>query len=146
MSDPVFLRRTLTGYVPFDDAGQAAHAATPLGAIVKAKITRPRNVGHHRKYWAVLNAIHPHQELYPTPGLLHAAVKAALGYADTIKLDGKVVVVPRSIAFDAMDQDEFEKFWDRFMALVSTRIIPGIDRRDLEREVADIVNGYGVAA
>ena len=128
---------------PIDAAGESALADIPQGEIVRVTIRRPRNVQHHRKFFALINVIFPHQDLYPTEEMLLAAMKVALGFGDSIKLpDGRTIIVPKSISFAKMDQAAFDKFYDRALALILTKILPGVDRKDLETEVADILAGY----
>ncbi len=67
---------------------------------------------------------------------------ARLGYADVIHLpNDKFMVEAKSIAFDKMKQDEFEEFYDRAIELITTVILPGINREDVNREVDAILAG-----
>jgi hypothetical protein len=40
-----------------------------------------------------------------------------------------------------MDQDEFEQLYERAVELILTRILPGVGREDLDRQVAEIMAG-----
>lgn len=83
----------------------------------------------------------------PAPGHLchhYAAIKVALGYGETVKLpDGRAILIPGSISFAAMDQGEFEQFYERAVELILTRILPGVDRPELDAQVMDILDGRG---
>ena len=141
----LFLRRHMGALRPVDAAGESVLAEIAAGEIVRAVISRPRNVQHHRKFFALIKAIFPHQELYPTEATLLAAIKVALGYGETVKLpDGRAIIIPKSISFAKMDQAAFTQFYDRAVSLILTRILPGVSRADLAREVADILAGYEV--
>lgn len=147
MAEILFMRRTLTGLQPGDRLSAEALERIPLGAEVRAEVTRPRNLKHHKKFFALLKAIFPHQTIYPTMTLFRGAVEVALGYGETMKLpDGRVMMIPQSISFASMDQTEFEALFDRAVELITTRILPGVDKADLSREVAEILAGRGVAA
>ncbi len=142
MSEVLFMRKTLGGLKPTTRASEEAYERLPLNEDVKVEITRPRNLLHHRKWFALLQVIYPHQTLYPTMKTFLAAIKCALGYGETVRLpDGRTVLVPSSISFAKMDQAAFEQFYDRALDLIQTRILPGIDREDVDREVADIIAG-----
>lgn len=144
MATEAFLRKQMGALRPFDSAGEAVLAEIAHGEMVRVTIRRPRNVNHHRKFWALLAVIFPHQTHYPTEETLLAAIKVALGYGESVKLpDGRTIIIPGSISFAKMDQKAFEQFYDRALTLILTRILPGVDRKDLEREVADILAGYG---
>lgn len=143
MAIEAFLRRQMGALRPIDAVGEQVLADIPPGEIVRVTIRRPRNVQHHRKFFALLNAIYPHQDLYPSEETLLAAIKVALGYGESVKLpDGRTIIVPSSISFAKMDQRAFEGFYDRALTLILTKILPGVDRADLEREVTDILAGY----
>lgn len=143
----VFLQRRMSALRPIDEAGASALADIPQGEIVRVTIRRPRNLMHHRKFFALIKAIFPHQAHYPTEETLLAAIKVALGYGESVKLhDGRTIIIPSSISFAKMDQGAFDSFYDRALHLILTKILPGVDRKDLDREVADILAGYGSAA
>lgn len=142
MSEVIFMQRTLTGLKPTDRLSAEALERVPLGKDVRAEITRPRNLKYHRKFFALLKAIFPHQNIYPTMTLFRGAIEIALGFGETFKMpDGRTMMVPHSISFASMDQTEFEALFDRAVELITTRILPGLDRDDLNREVAEILAG-----
>lgn len=137
------MRRTLTGLAATDPAGEEALASIPLGEEVRAEITRPRNIKHHRKFFALLRVIYPHQTIYATNKNFRAAITCALGYGDTVKLpDGRTIIIPQSISFAKMDQIAFSEFYDRALTLIVERILPGIDRDDVNAQVDSILAGY----
>lgn len=135
-------RKTLRGLEPA--SREATDLLTKLkhGQVVMADVKRPRNVQHHRKLFALLNLVVDNQEHYQTAEHLLAALKCATGHADEYPLkDGSgVVMIPKSINFAAMDQTEFEKFYDRALHIIARDVIPGINRADLEREVSEAMN------
>ena len=142
MATTLFLQRSLNSLKPVDAHGEEMLRGLPKGKHLKAVITQPRNVQHHRKFFALLNAIHPHQDTYPTIDSLLCAMKCALGYGETVELpDGRIVLVPGSISFAKMDQADFSNFYARAVALIETKILPGVDSADLKREVAEIMRG-----
>lgn len=117
--------------------------ALPAGKVYGATIKRKRNVQHLKKYWALIDAVWPAQALYPTSKRLGNAIKRACGLVDE-NLD-PVTLKPYdevgSIAFDAMEQDEFEEFFSRAVDLICNHILPGVGREDLRRRVDDILEG-----
>lgn len=146
MAKTIFLQKVLGSLRPVDAMGEAELADLPDKVTVKAVITQPRNGAHHRKFFALLNVIYPHQDQYTTHSSFLAAIKVALGYGETVKLDdGRTVLVPGSISFGKMDQTAFEEFYNRAMVLICERIVPGINRRDVEREVSEIMAGREAA-
>lgn len=136
----VLLRKTLAGKLePVDEAGRDVLARVAAGNIVRAEIKRPRSLGHHRKFFALLGLIYENQTRYRSPEALLDAIKIYIGHADVLNIRGKEVHIPKSISFSSMDQTAFEAFWDRVVGVVCTEIIPGLKRTDLERELLDLV-------
>lgn len=130
-----------------DQAGEDALRAIPNGSLVQVEVKRPRNVQHHRLYWALVSLVFESQRepsRYATAEDVHAAIKIAAGLRTRIELpDGTVGYIPGSIAFHKMDQDEFRQFYERVCDLVAKHFLPGVNSDDLKREVESMI---GVAA
>lgn len=142
MSTIIILRHALGALRPTEALGEAALAEYAQGEEVKAEITRPRNLRFHKKYFALLTLLYPHQNIYPTPELFRAAVQCALGWGDAMTmLDGRIIMVARSIAFGKMDETEFGELMKRFFELAVTRILPNVNEADLMREWDEIMVG-----
>ena len=142
MAATVFMQRVLGSLRPCGRAGAEVLDGIGPDEVVKVEISRPRNVLHHRKFFALLDVIFPHQDEYVTEEDFRAAFTCALGYCTKVKTrTGATVLIPKSISFAKMDQRAFEQFFDRALLLITTRILPGIDRADVEREVAEILAG-----
>lgn len=132
---------------PVDPRSAELWADLPRGKVLRAKVQQPRNVEHHRKLFALLNCVHPHQDHYATVKGLLDGIKLATGHTEeAVNAEtGETIYAPASIAFDKMDQDAFEQFYDRAVDLICRRIIPGLGRADLEREVNEILAGRKAA-
>lgn len=132
---------------PVDPRSAEVWSELPRGKVLRAKVQQPRNVQHHRKYWALIGCIWPHQDIYPTSEALNDGIKQAIGHVrEVVNAEtGEKSYAPASIAFDKMDQDAFEQFYDRAVDLICRRIIPGLNRADLEREVNEILAGRSAA-
>lgn len=146
MATEVYLRRKMGALYPVSRGDEEALMALPEGVTVKASITQPRNVQHHRKFMALLNVVFPHQETYATFDSFHAAIKVALGYGDTVVLpDERVIIVPKSISFAKMDQKAFEQFYQRAVDLICNKVIPGLGKPELQQQVNEILEGRSAA-
>lgn len=142
MATDLYMVRKLSSLVPSDRMSEELLRELPEGAVLKAVVTSPRNLKHHRKFMALMQVIFPHQTTYPTMDSLRKAIAVALGYGDTIKFpDGRIMLIPKSISFAKMDQTAFTEFYDRALELVQTKILPSVDSDDLEREVNEILEG-----
>lgn len=137
----ILLTRNGDSLIPADYMGTEAIQRMKHGEAVRATVKRTRNVKHHRKFFALLSVVYDNQDRYATTEQLLIAVKIATGYYDECMIGPKLVCIPRSIAFDKMPQDEFEQLYAKALELIVTRIIPGTNKADLERQVNDIIEG-----
>lgn len=137
MAAKIMLCKDGKRFAAADPWGEEAMDAIPAGEIVVASITRPRNVKHQRKWGALMSLLFKNQERYPTFEHFHYAMKQAIGHGDYVdSWDGTYkIFVPRSIAFGRLDQKGFEEFYNGFINVVVTKLMPGIEEDALNREV-----------
>lgn len=134
-----FLARKHLGKLePVDEAGQEAMRNLRHGETIKITISRPRNVQHHRKFFALCSIVHANQEHYSSVEQVVAALKVATGHCDFVVTQKGWTAIPRSISFAKMDQTEFNAFYEKCVDYVVTKIIPGISRDDLRNELLEI--------
>ncbi|MFZ0270961.1 MAG: DUF1367 family protein [Acidobacteriaceae bacterium] len=111
---------------------------------VTATIRRPRNPKHHRKLWALLSVVFENQTGFATKDDLLGAIKIATGLFDTgMTIDRIPYVIPKSISFTAMDQARFEQWYEKAIDVILTKILPLMNRNDLEIQIHQILDGYG---
>jgi hypothetical protein len=114
---------------------------------IMVDVRKARNPAHHRLYWAIIRFVQMHSPVmsgFPQERI-HIALKIACDLVDrTIDLEtGKVVLVPRSIAFESMDQTRFNKFFDDAVEIVTTRWMPPHTTAAAVRaEILDMVTPY----
>ena len=134
----IILQKTLHGFKPADRHSHEAWQKMERGTY-KAKVTRGRNLKFHRKYFALLDVIMDNlpEELeakFPTIDRLLWEMKLQTGKFDVhISLGGTETVIPHSISFAKMDQDEFEKFYEGTIQVAVKHIIKGIDEQELRQ-------------
>jgi hypothetical protein len=143
MATEIRVRRVLNRLVPVDKISEDDLLLLPADKEFDCKIWKKRNSDHHRKYFALVNAIFPHQKYWPTVKALHDQLKIAVGFSYEARdiRTGEVRTYPDSIAFDSIDQTEFEQVYERIVEVVLTRVLPGVGRKDLDTQVHDILAG-----
>ena len=126
---------------PAEPAAEEVLARIKHDDIVRVEIKKPRNLLHHRKFWALMNLVFENQDHYRSADEVCTAFKFATGHYDeqryVIKGETYLHRVPRSISFAKMSQDEFANFYERAIQFLITEVIPGLDRADLERELME---------
>lgn len=121
---------------PGDEQGEGLLASIPHGVWVRAKITRPRNLAHHRKFYALCSLVAANTDRVEDVDDLVFRLKIATGHCRRhMKADGTVLYERRAISFGSMDQTEFDAFYNRCVDIVCTHIIPGLGKVEIEQEV-----------
>ena len=143
MATTLYMRRVMTRLVPEDRISEELLGELSANAVLRCEITQPRNLKHHRKYWALVHKLFPHQTAYATREDLHDALKIGVGLFRMIRdpRTGKDVPRADSIAFDKLDQKGFEEVYARIEELVCSRIVPHLRKADLRAEVMDMLDG-----
>ena len=112
------------------------------GEAMTAILRRNRNPYHHRKLFALLGAVMEANNTFATTQELLGAIKLATGLFEIGKtVDGIPYAQAQSIAFVSMDQARFEQWYDKAVDVILTKILPAMDRKDLEQRVHDILDG-----
>ena len=123
---------------------RSAMKQLPDGQSMRLEWARPRNGAHHRKAFALLQLIADHHEVYDTPERALVAVKILTGHVDVEQhpIDGTPVLVPRSIAYESMDQDTFAQWYEQAIDAICQHLLPQLDRATAERLAAQISQGW----
>lgn len=135
------------GLHPTDGAGIETMRLIPENSIVRVRFSVPRNIRHHRMFFALLTVAFEGQtepRLFPTTSHLLDAIKVATGHVREFKdLHGRIHIVPDSISFGRMDQIQFRQWFDAAVDVILTNVLRGTKRRDLEQRIADILHEPG---
>lgn len=130
----MMVRRGLALY-PLDGLAQAEIEELPERKPLKTVVTKARSVPQHRLYFAMLKKVVENLDQDLTKDDLHEWMKLRLGCTKEVRQrNGEIVTVPSSIAFENMDQIEFETFFRKAVVLITEHIIPGLGSAALERE------------
>jgi len=96
-----------------------------LGKEVEAKITIPRNLGFHKRFFAMLKTTLEMTDLKINIEQWRTLVTCGCGYADYVEFNGQLIAVPKSIAFARMDETEFERFYSDALSFICENYIHG---------------------
>ncbi len=134
---PIRMRVEGMRLVPASAFDQEALSAYQNGAVIQVSFWQGRNPDLLRKFWAILSKV---VETCNTPWEdkeeAADALKLALGITDVgSTVNGQMFVRPGSIAFNALDEARFRKFFEDSMAILCR--ITGVDVEELGKEAAD---------
>lgn len=78
-----------------------------------------RNIDRLRFYWAFLREVVAGTGCARDAADLHQAVKLKTGYTNDVMLDGFIIKVAASIAFDQMEEDTFIRFLESALEFIA---------------------------
>jgi hypothetical protein len=115
-----------------------------VGTWMRFEWSSPRNGKHHRKLFALLQMIAENSETYNTTEKALVAVKLCTGHFDLMAdpETGEIIKIAKSISFEAMGQEDFEKFYSAAVDGVLAYILPQMDRETCEKLVDMVVEGW----
>jgi len=144
----IFLRRILPGFAPADAASDEQTKKYKLGTICRAEVVKPRNYRHHCLFMSLLTITFENQEKHTDPQSFRRAIAFEAGHVREFQtLDGEILKVPLAYSYDELpDESDFDKAFAAAMD-VCARILHGMDREELAREVERYADEhYGRAA
>lgn len=139
----IFCKVTAYGLVPLYDSDYDLKKRLRVGSVVKCKVSNPRNYKHHKKFFALVRLtfdnlpynLAEYWNIRNEEDMLRR-FKRDLGYFKTsLNERGEKEIEYQSISFSAMEQHEFERFYNQCIDLVLYKYIKGIDREDLIEEI-----------
>lgn len=142
----LYLKKTLTGFAPADEATRELGRKYKLGEVYKAEVVKPRSYQHHKLCMALLTLTFQNQERYTNFDMFRKAVAIEAGHVtEVITLDGEVTFEAGSLSYDALDEVEFTKVFGAMMT-VCCKIL-GMTAPILEAEVSKYADeNYGKVA
>jgi hypothetical protein len=139
--------------MPSSDQDRELLDKIKTGDTVKLKLTRPRNIQFHRKYFALLNLAFDYWNP-PEHGdgsdprfqveknfetfRKNIAVKAGY-YIATYTLAGDIRMEAQSIAFGSMSEDEFEKLYSASINVILKYVMHNYTEGDLREAVTNLI-------
>jgi hypothetical protein len=131
---------TVTPHSKFDRERIQARSATAKanGRGVKqlrAQLAQVRSLPQLRLYWPWVRKVVENSEHFTHERSLHNTLLVGCGVVEPmITLSGEIMMIPSSIAFDAMGDQEFSNYFERAQAIVAESILPGVSLKLLMNE------------
>lgn len=134
IKEPMTWRRTEGGLAPSSERAERALKRLEIGEECVVDLRIPRNLKHTRKFFSLLRIVQDNSEDFASVEAVLLAICAALGRGEwvTIPKATRPLFVRESIAFESMDQDEFDRFYRDAVQVVLSYFLPGLDADQLE--------------
>lgn len=125
----------MSGLKPCYETDAEAYKKIPFDTPMEFEVKIARNLKFHKKYFAMLNLAYENQEEFKSFETFRQAVQIGAGYYDRVqRLHGEEVIVPRSISFSKMDNEEFEKLYTAVLATIIEYF--NFPKKGFEEEIA----------
>jgi len=143
----MYLKKTLSGFVPADEPSQEIARKYKLNEIYRADVVRPRSYRHHCLILALLSLTYENQERYTNFEVFRKAVAFAAGHVNEYpSIDGEIIREAASISYDALDEVQFTAV-SAAMMTVCAHLLGDMGIHELEAEVSRYCDEkYGMSA
>lgn len=139
------LLNTAGGLVPCDDNDYEEKRKLKVGQIYKATIKLNRNYRLHRKYFALINCAWAYQNERQTAffkgsvEIFRKTMEMAAGHCERVySIEHKEWQdVPKSIAFDKMDEAEFRDLYERVKDVLFATALRGVSEEEFLEALAN---------
>ena len=138
MTDRSLYRLTYDGFRPFNAKATEDMARVKLGDVVELRMTKVRNGGFHRLFFAMLRLISENSNPHITEEQALYLAKVGAGCGQWIDTGRREMFAPGSISFAAMDQAAFDAFVKAAIPPLVTRFMAGTAPEAVIREAMEL--------
>ncbi len=133
----LLLRNTISGLQPLYPSDFDEKRKLKLGNDYEAEIKNPRNVGFHRKFFALLNIGLENSKLDMPLDTYRKYILMKAGYFKTYQTPKGIFYDAESISFASMEQDVFEEVYSRVVDVILKDI--GSTKEEIEKQLMNFI-------
>jgi len=130
-------RNTISGLVPLYPSDFDEKRKLRLGSDYEVEVTNPRNVGFHRKFFALINIGHENSSLDMPFDTYRRYVIMKAGYFKNYQTHKGIYYEAESISFSSMPQDKFEEVYSRCLDVIIGEL--GCDKEEVEKQLINFL-------
>lgn len=133
----ILVRNSFNGLIPLFPSDYDEKRKLKLGNIYECDIRNPRNIGFHKKFFALVNIGHENTKLDMPFEAYRRYITIKAGFFKAYETPKGVYYDPESISFSNMEQDRFEEVYSRVLDKIIEDI--GATKEDIERQLIDFM-------
>ena len=130
-------RNTISGLVPLYPSDMDQKRKLKLGNDYIVEVTNPRNVGFHKKFFALLNIGHENTDLDMPFDTYRKYILMKAGYFKAYDTPKGTFYDAESISFANMPQDKFEEVYSRVVDKIIADL--GCTSDDIEKQLINFL-------
>lgn len=129
---------------PANDIAEAMLRGLKEGEEFVGQFAKPRSLKQLKLWWGLMRLLVDHGQ-FPSLEAASDATKIGAGHCQTLVFPdtGEVLMLPLSISFAALAQDEFQHIFGSALDVICSRWIVGVGKAALEQEVWNAIDGPG---
>jgi hypothetical protein len=129
---------------PANDIAEAMLRGLKIDEEFVGYFRRPRSLKQLKLWWSLMKLLVDHDQ-FPSLEAASDATKVAIGHCEVIIFpdSGEVLMIPRSISFSALRQDEFNLLFESALTVITERWIRGVGSDALRSEAWNMIDGPG---
>lgn len=139
----IFCKVTPYGLVPMYNSDLDLKNKLKVGTVVRCSVSNPRNYEFHKKFFALVRLTFDNLpahlaevwQIHNEEDMLRRFKRDLGYYTTTHNAEGEVEITYGSISFAAMEQHDFEDFYNQCIDMVLYKYIKGLDRQNLITEI-----------
>ena len=138
----LFVKNTIAGLVPCNDNDYEEKKKLKLGEVYQVTISRPRNYEFHKKYFALINCAWEYLnekqiEFFKDINNFRKTMELAAGHSEMVYSINRKEFVEQvlSIAFDKMDNDQFQDLYNRVFDVILKYPLKNIKQEEFEKNL-----------
>jgi len=105
------------------------------GVVYEITIKKSRNLMFHRKAFALFNLVFENQERFDNLDHLRKYLTIKAGFFDEVNTGKGVMILPKSIKFEKMDNVEFEEFYNGVIKVIEKELL--INKQDILENIQE---------
>jgi len=127
---------------PANDIAEAMLRTLKSGDEFVGRFQRKRSLKQLRLWWGLMRLLVDHGE-FPSLESASDATKIASGHTQILIFPdtGEAVMLPLSISFGSLPQDEFQRVFEVALEVICSRWIIGVGKETLQKEVFRAIDG-----
>ena len=138
----LMLQNTYNGLIPMYDNDYDERKKLKIGEVYEAQIKLIRNYEFHKKYFALINCAwslqsEQRQKQFKNVNLFRKSIELSAGHCELVyshKLR-EFIEVPKSIAFDKVDEAEFQEIYKSVRNVIDMVFCKNITIEDFEKHL-----------
>lgn len=151
----IYLRKTSKGLVAASEESQQIFEKLKIGQPYKCDInkTDERNLLNHRRYFKLLSIAYENWDPRMPPidlntpkanrckktfeGFRKSVIITAGFYDEVFNVDGSISVAAKSLKFDSMGEEEFQKLFSNSIDVILRSVLPDTSKEDLILQIIE---------